>query len=51
MNRDTPLIARLLLRIVPLGARRSEVEADLVELFVARAAQRRDAVCAPSLLR
>lgn len=33
-----PGLARLLLRIVPLGDRRSEIEADLLELFTERAA-------------
>jgi len=41
MNRNRlPRLARLLLRIVPLGDERSEVEADLLELFSERAASR-----------
>lgn len=37
MDRRPPLIARALLRLIPLGQRRAEVEADLLELFRARA--------------
>ena len=37
MARRPPLIGRGLLRLIPLGQRRGEVEADLLELFRARA--------------
>ena len=35
-----PLVGRLLLRLIPLGSRREEVEGDLLELYRARAASR-----------
>src|SRR5687768_3892151 len=37
MDRRPPLIARALLRLVPLGERRAETEGDLLELFRSRA--------------
>jgi hypothetical protein len=33
-----PRLGRLLLRTLPLGERRDEIEADLLEVFLARAA-------------
>ena len=39
MDRRPPLIARLLLRLVPLGSRRAETEEDLLELFRTRTAR------------
>src|SRR5688500_11155041 len=36
-NRQTPRLARWLLRLRPLGSRRAEIEADLHEAFVDRA--------------
>lgn len=35
-----PSVARLLLRLLPLGERRTDIEGDLLELFHSRAAAR-----------
>ena len=40
MARRPPLVARALLRLVPLGIRRAETEGDLLELYEARARKR-----------
>jgi putative ABC transport system permease protein len=40
MDRRPPLVARVLLRLIPLGERRAESEADLLELFRRRAVTR-----------